>query len=452
MSSQPRAAADPDHLPRADADSDRASALLSAREAADELALDERTIRRAIRRGDLEATKHGRSFQISRAALARYRARLAPPPPRRQPHLITASAADTFPPVPAPVVLPPPAPDRPPVPHPPTPFVGRQREVAALAALLRAERVRLVTLTGVGGVGKTRLALRVASALASAFVDGAAFVPLAAVVDRPDRQAGRVLAAIAHGLGIQDGHGHPLRPRLLAFLRDRRLLLVLDNFEHVAAAAPLLADLLAACPGLTILVTSRTLLHLSGERNVPVPPLSLLPARQHDQHGHPSPTRAVPERGPEGESEAIRLFVDRAQAASPGFALTAANALAVAAICARLDGLPLAIELAAARCAVLTPAALLARLDRPRDARLPLLRGGPRDAPPRHQTMRHAIAWSYDLLAPEEQLLFRRLAAFVGGCTLAAAEAVASRGVGGVEESSRSVVPLLDSSTARRLD
>jgi predicted ATPase len=200
---------------------------------------------------------------------------------------------------------------------------------------------------------------------------------------------------------------------------------VLDNFEHLTAAAPFLADLLAACPGLTLLVTSRVVLHLSGEHRFPLPPLALpeengMTARRLQVDGA-SVTREI------GKSAAVQLFVARAQAAQPDFALTDDTAADVAAICVRLDGLPLAIELAAARSAVLPPSSLLARLER----RLPLLISGSRDAPRRLRTMRDAIAWSYDLLSEEEQTLFRRLAVFAGGATLEAAEAVAERSAEG---------------------
>jgi non-specific serine/threonine protein kinase len=268
---------------------------------------------------------------------------------------------------------------------------------------LRAGSVRLVTLTGPGGVGKTRLALRVAADLADLFADGVRFVDLTPLSD-PDL----VAPAVATALGLRDIGDAPLTARLAAFLRDMHLLLVLDNFERVTAAAPLVAELLAGSRGSKVLVTSRVRLRLSAERAWPVPPLAL------PDRGDATTLDAL------ADADAVRLFVARAEAVEPDFALTAANATAVAGVCRTLDGLPLAIELAAAWTKVLPPPTLLARLER----RLPLLTGGPRDGPTRHQTMRDAIAWSYGLLTPNEQALFRRLAVFAGGCTLAAAEAI----------------------------
>ncbi|HEY7118703.1 MAG TPA: LuxR C-terminal-related transcriptional regulator, partial [Tepidisphaeraceae bacterium] len=263
-----------------------------------------------------------------------------------------------------------------------------------------------VTLTGPGGVGKTRLALRVAADMAADFSDGVAFVDLAAI-----REPEFVAPAIAQALGVRRADDQPALATLKAVLRLRELLLVLDNFEQVVDAAPVVSELLQACPRLTALVTSRALLHLSGERAAPVPPLALPVGA--DGGGLPSLADL-------GEVEAVRLFVERSRAVQPAFALTAQNAHAVVEICTRLDGLPLAIELAAARGALFSPSALLARLER----RLPMLTAGPRDLPSRQQTMRGAITWSYDLLASAEQAVFRRLAVFVGGCTLVAAEAV----------------------------
>jgi non-specific serine/threonine protein kinase len=303
------------------------------------------------------------------------------------------------------------APEPEPVPAPPpsnlptvlTPLLGRAPEVAAVRAYLTGPEVRLLTLTGPPGIGKTRLSLEVAADVGDHFPDGVFFVGLAPISD-----PALVGATVAQTLGIQEPGSRQLQANLVQYLRDKRLLLLLDNFEQVIGAASVVTDLLAACARLTVLVTSREALHVRGERVWPVPPL-LVP----DLHDLPDPPRLA-------QVPAVALFVERAQAVQPYFALTAENAATVATICARLDGLPLALELAAARINLFTPAALLARLER----RLALLTTGPRDLPARQQTMRGAIAWSYDLLTPTEQALFRRLGVFVGGATLAAAETV----------------------------
>ncbi|CAA9568860.1 MAG: hypothetical protein AVDCRST_MAG49-3384 [uncultured Thermomicrobiales bacterium] len=288
-------------------------------------------------------------------------------------------------------------------PCPPTPLVGRAREVAAVAALLREGGARLVTLTGPGGVGKTRLALRAAEELRGDFADGARFVNLSALVN-PEL----VLPEIVRALGLVGTDDRPVAERLAAWLGSRRLLLVLDNLEQVVEVAPELGALLPACPGLAILATSRVVLRLSAEHVFPVEPLAL-----------PDPAGPIP-LGDLAGVEAVALFTQRARAADPGFVLTEANAPTVAAIVRRLEGLPLAIELAAARTRQLSLAAVLGQLG----GGLRVLAGGPRDAPARQRTLRSAIAWSHDLLPPEEQTLFRRLAVFAGGWTAGAAEAV----------------------------
>ncbi len=291
------------------------------------------------------------------------------------------------------------------LPVPPTRLIGRETEVAAIAQLLAQDDVRLVTVTGPGGTGKTRLALEVAAGALGQYPDGVCFVDLSALTDPT-----LVVPTIAATLGVREVVGQPLLQTLSQVVRPKRMLLLLDNCEQVLAAAPDVAALLATSPRLAVLATSRASLRIRGEHEVPLLPLPV-----------PAADRLPPLEAL-AQVPAVALFVDLASASRPDFALTAENATAVAAICQRLDGLPLAIELAAARVKVLPPAALLARLEQ----RLPLLTGGGRDLPARQRTMRDAIAWSYDLLAPEEQALFRHLAVFAGGFTLAAAEAVAA--------------------------
>ena len=295
------------------------------------------------------------------------------------------------------------------LPTPPTPLVDREREVDAASELLLGGGARLVTLTGPGGIGKSRLALAVAARVGPRFADGARFVDLA-----PIRAPDLVAATIAGALGLRESGAQPSLDDVAAYLRGKRLLLVLDNFEQVAEAAPVVAALLAAAPGGQALVTSRATLRLSGEHEIIVPPLSL-----------PDLPEAGAGRGAEaldivGRSAAVRLFVERARAANPDFALSEENAPAVAEICRRLDGLPLAIELAAARVRLLPPQALLARLG----SRLGALTGGARDLPARQRTLRNAIAWSYDLLDEGDRALFVRLGVFAGGFDLQAADAV----------------------------
>ncbi len=294
------------------------------------------------------------------------------------------------------------------LPAAPNPLIGREHDEAAAVHLLTHDETRLLTLTGPGGVGKTRLAMQVAEGLHDRYADGVVFVSLASLND-PDL----VIAAVARALGVPARGESSLLEIVSTHLRDRRMLLVLDNFEHVVEASPVVHTLLAACRRLTVLITSRAPLHIQGEHELAVPPLATPDAA-------PLPPAADLAR-----YASVTLFVSRARAAQPSFALTEANAAAIVAICRRLDGLPLAIELAAARVKLLPPPALLARLDGdPNATPLRLLTGGARDAPARQQTLRNTIAWSYDLLPAEERRVFQALAVFAGGATLEAAEAV----------------------------
>jgi len=284
-----------------------------------------------------------------------------------------------------------------------TPFIGRESEIRAVKEHLSSASVRLLTLTGVGGTGKTRLALQAAADMVDDFEDGVFFIPLAALSD-----PGLVLQAIAQAFALREAKDRPLKEQLQFHLRDKQVLLVLDNFEQVIDAAPVVSDLLTAAPRLKVLVTSREVLRLYGESNYPVPPLSV-----------PDPQRLPPlERLT--QYEAVALFIDRARAVAPDFAVTNDNAPAVAEICHRLDGLPLAIELAAARVRVLPPQSMLVELSH----RLTFVAGRARDLPTRQRTLRGAIDWSHDLLTDDEQKLFRRLGVFVGGCALEAIESI----------------------------
>jgi len=287
-----------------------------------------------------------------------------------------------------------------------TAFVGREREIAAARELLLSKDVRLVTVTGPGGIGKTRLAMEVAGGLSGEFPGGVHFVALSALND-----VGLVPSAIVQTLGIREAGAQSPLDTLKRSLQDSQhapVLLVLDNFEHLMAAAPAVSDLLAAAPGLKILATSRAALHMYGEQEFPVPALDV------------PDVKAAQTVSAVSRCTSVALFMQRAAAAKPGFELNPQNASAIAEVCARLDGLPLAIELAAARVKVLSPADMRTRLTN----RLQLLTGGARDLPQRQQTLRAAIDWSYDLLTEAEQKLFRRLSVFVGGSTLEGVEAV----------------------------
>ena len=284
-----------------------------------------------------------------------------------------------------------------------TPLIGREQEVAAACSLLRQSEVRLLTLTGAGGIGKTRLGLQIATDLLNDFADGVSFVAFAPVSD-PDL----VMPTITETFGLKETGDQTLSDLLKTYLQEKHLLLLLDNFEQVVSAAPKLTQLLTLCPQLKMLITSRAVLHVQGEHEFPVPPLAV------PNLAHLTEDESV------SHYAAVALFLQRARAIKPDFQLTQTNARVIAEICARLDGLPLAIELAAARIKLLPPQALLTRLGQ----RLAVLTSVARDVPERQQTLRNTIQWSYDLLSTEEQRLFRRLSVFVGGCTLEAAEAV----------------------------
>ena len=309
-------------------------------------------------------------------------------------------------PVPLPAAVPAAAPRRHNLPSQRTALVGRRTELLNVKGMLLDPAVRLLTLTGPGGTGKTRLAIQIAEDLQPLFAGGVTFVNLAPIAD-----PALVASAVARALGVRESGDHPLLAAIADHLRELGpALLLIDNFEQVSDAAAVVKELLEVCPALKVLVTSRIVLRIYGEQEFPVPPLSL-----PDAEANASPASLM-------QFAAIALFVQRAAAGRPDFVLTRKNAAAVVEICQRLDGLPLAIELAAARVKILPPSELLARIERP----LELLTGGARDLPERQQTLREAIRWSYDLLTPAEQTLFRRLSVFSAGCTLEAAEAVAN--------------------------
>lgn len=403
-----------------------ASATFSSSEAARALGLSPTTIRRAIASGELAASKQGANWRIRRNELLRY-ARLQNLP-------LPLAAQGRLVPLPAPME------SAATLPHPGSTLIGRDTEVVRLTKLLADPAMSLVTLTGPGGIGKTRLALAAATAMQARLPDGAIFVDLSAVT-----RGEEMLLAIAQALGLRDVAGQERREQIAAFLRGKGLLLVLDNVEQISDAAPEIAQLpRLAGPtgrgrGTTVLVTSRAPLRVRGEQEIPVPPL---PLAGHDA----SPDELL-------ASDAGRLFVERARAHDPAFTVDAQSAAQIAQICARLNGLPLAIELAAARVKLLPPQQIRDRLEQ----MLPLLTSGERDAPPRHLTMRNAIAWSYDLLTPAEQRLFRQLAIFAGGFTLDAIEVIGSWGDGErtmnfVPRSPHHPIPLSPTSTLDHLD
>jgi len=311
-----------------------------------------------------------------------------------------------------------------------TPLIGRDHEVQQACDMLKDPEVRLLTVTGPGGVGKTRLALQIVLDLQQAFADGYCFVPLDHVTT-----AEQGMLTLAQTLGLREVRKQLSFEDLQTFLREQQLLVVLDNFEHLLAAAPLLPDLLSTCPKLKFLVTSRAVLRMQGEYELPVPPLAV-PDLQH----LPA-VEALVQYG------AFALFVQRSQAIKPDFRVTEENAGVIATICGRLDGLPLALELAAGYSKLLSPRALLARLEQPLEV---LTRGGP-DLPVRQQTLRNTMQWSYALLSPAEQRLFRRLSVFVDGCTLEAAEAVCTTSDEVSTPVMEVVASLLDTSLLQRV-
>ncbi len=313
----------------------------------------------------------------------------------------------------------------------PTPFLGREQEVEVIGDLLRREAVRLVTLTGPGGTGKTRLGLQVAADVSDLFKNGVFFVNLA-----PISEPALVVPTIAETLLIREGGGQVLLERLVEYLRPRQLLLLLDNFEQIISAAEQVAALLTACPQLKVLVTSREVLHVRAEHEFPVPPLAV-----------PDPDH-LPNLTTLSHNAAVALFLQHAQAVKPDFQLADVNARAITELCARLDGLPLAIELAAARMKLFSPLALLARLGQ----RLSVLTSASRDVPARQQTLRHTIAWSYNLLDARERWLFRQLAVFVGGCSMQTIEAVCTSLDSASESILDTIASLVDKSLLQQVE